>query len=111
MPTSARKLFSASRISAELRDCTVIRTSRCKAWNGLVRTRTFARECNEEFELVYPLVPRVVHIAGYNLFSFTRASAVVNCQSALTCFLLRLSTQAATSSTKVDLSGMRRSRH
>ena len=29
------------------------------------------------------LVPRVVQSAGYNLFSFTRASAVVNCQSAL----------------------------
>jgi hypothetical protein len=25
------------------------------------------------------LLPRVVHIAGYNLFSFTRASAGVNC--------------------------------
>ena len=43
------------------------------------------------------LVTRVVHIAGYNRFSFTRASAVVNCQSALACFLLRLSSQAATS--------------
>jgi hypothetical protein len=29
------------------------------------------------------LVPRVVQNAGYNLFSFTRASPVVNCQSAL----------------------------
>src|ERR1700722_17094204 len=57
------------------------------------------------------LVPRVVHIAGYNRFSFTRASAVVNCQSALACFLLRLSSQAATSSVRVCLSGMRRSRH
>ena len=56
-------------------------------------------------------VPRVVHIAGYNRFSFTRASAVVNCQSALACFLLRLSSQAATSSVRVCLSGMRRSRH
>ena len=57
------------------------------------------------------LVPRVVHIAGYNRLSFTRASAVVNCQSALTCFLLRLCSQAATSSIKVCLSGIRRSRH
>ena len=56
------------------------------------------------------LVP-IVHIAGYNRFSFTRASAVVNCQSALACFLLRLSSQAATSSVRVCLSGMRRSRH
>jgi hypothetical protein len=29
------------------------------------------------------LVPRVVQNAGYNLFNFTRASPVVNCQSAL----------------------------
>src|ERR1700722_10934470 len=57
------------------------------------------------------LVPRVAHIAGYSRFSFTRASAVVNCQSALACFLLRLSSQAATSSVRVCLSGMRRSRH
>jgi hypothetical protein len=34
------------------------------------------------------LVPRVAHIAGYNLFSFARASAVVKCQSALTCFFV-----------------------
>jgi DDE family transposase len=57
------------------------------------------------------LVPRVAHIAGYNLFSFTRASAVVKCQSALTCFLFRLSSQAATSSTRVSLLEIRRSRH
>ena len=57
------------------------------------------------------VIPRVVHIAGYNLFSFTRASAVVKCQSALTCFLFRLSSQAATSSTRVSLLEIRRSRH
>src|ERR1700677_2364211 len=57
------------------------------------------------------LVPRVVHSAGYKRFSFTRASAVVNCQSALTCFLLRLFSQAATSSVSVCLSAIRRSRH
>jgi Resolvase, N terminal domain len=57
------------------------------------------------------LVPRVVHIAGYNLFSFTRASAAVKCQSALTWFLFRLSSQAATSSTRVSLLEIRRSRH
>jgi hypothetical protein len=57
------------------------------------------------------LVPRVVHIAGYNRLSFTRASVVVNCQSAVTCFLFRLCSQAATSSIKVCLSGIRRSRH
>src|SRR3954463_5263966 len=57
------------------------------------------------------LVPQVAHIAGYNRFSFTRASAVVKCQSALTCFLFRLFSQAATSSARVSLSGIRRSRH
>ncbi len=35
------------------------------------------------------LVLRVAHIDGYSLFSFTRASAVVNCQSALACLLFR----------------------
>src|SRR5208283_5232253 len=48
---------------------------------------------------------------GYNLFSLTRASAVVKCQSALACFLLRLFSHAATSSVRVCLSAMRRSRH
>ena len=54
---------------------------------------------------------RVVHIAGYNRFSFTRASAVVNCQSVLTWLLFQLCCHAATSSTRVCLSAMRRSRH
>ena len=57
------------------------------------------------------VVPRVRHIAGYNRFSLTRASAVVKCQSVLTCFLFRLSSQAATCSARVSLSGIRRSRH
>ena len=57
------------------------------------------------------LVPRVVHSAGYNRFSFTRASAVVNCQSALTCLRFRVCSQAATSSMRLSLSGIRRSRH
>src|ERR1019366_7324072 len=40
---------------------------------------------------------------GYSLFSLTRASAVVNCQSALACCLLRLSCQAETSLARVCL--------
>ena len=40
-------------------------------------------------EVVVALVLRVAHIDGYSLFSFTRASAVVNCQSALACLLFR----------------------
>ena len=44
------------------------------------------------------LVGRVVHSAGYNLLSLTRASAVVNCQFALACFLLRSASHASTSS-------------
>jgi hypothetical protein len=43
------------------------------------------------------LVARVVHSAGYNLLSFTRAFAVLNCQSALVCFLLRSASHASTS--------------
>ena len=57
------------------------------------------------------LVPRVAQIDGYSRFSFTRASAVVNCQSALACFLFRWASQAAVSSVSIALSGMRRSRH
>jgi hypothetical protein len=53
-----------------------------------------------EKKALFVLVARVVHSAGYNLFSFTRASAVVNCQSALACFLLRSASQASTSSFK-----------
>jgi transposase len=33
--------------------------------------------------LLCMLVPRVVHNVGFNRFNLTRASAVVNCQSAL----------------------------
>ena len=59
----------------------------------------------------YVLVPQVAHSAGYNRFSLTRASAVVKCQSVLTYLLFRLSSQAATSSTRFSLSEIRRSRH
>jgi len=61
--------------------------------------------------VVGDLVARVIHIAGYSLLSLTRASAVVNCQSALACAPFRSFSQAATSSIRVCLSGMRRSRH
>src|SRR5471030_2617167 len=60
---------------------------------------------------IVALVPRVAHIAGYSLFSLTRASAVVKCQSALACLLLRLLSHAATSPVRDCLSEMRRSRH
>ena len=63
------------------------------------------------YSLPCVLVPRVIHITGYSLFSFTRAVAVVNFQSALACFLLRLFSQAVTSATRVCLSEIRRSRH
>jgi hypothetical protein len=69
------------------------------------------REWFERSALADLLVPRVIHITGYSRFSFVRALAVVNCQSALVWFLLRQSCQAATSSIKVCLSGIRRSRH
>src|ERR1700694_3576368 len=57
------------------------------------------------------LVARVVHSAGYNLLSFTRAFAVLNCQSALVCFLLRSASHASTSCFSTRRSGRRRSRH
>jgi hypothetical protein len=44
------------------------------------------------------LVAQVVHNAGDNLLSFTRAFAVVKCQSALACLPLRTASQAWTSS-------------
>ena len=44
------------------------------------------------------LVAQVVHSAGYNLLSFTRAFAVVKCQSALACLPLRTASHAWTSS-------------
>jgi hypothetical protein len=47
---------------------------------------------------LFGLVGRVVHSAGYNLLSFTRASAVVNCQLALACLPLRSASHASTSS-------------
>ena len=38
-------------------------------------------------------IPRVFIVRGTDRFSFTRASAVVNCQSALTCLRLRVSSR------------------
>jgi uncharacterized membrane protein len=57
------------------------------------------------------LVARFGQIDGYRCFSLMRASAVVNCQSALAWLTFRSSSQAAISSMRVCLSGMRRSRH
>ncbi len=57
------------------------------------------------------LVPRFSQIDGYRCLSLIRASAVVNCQSALAWLAFRSSSQAAISSMRVCLSGMRRSRH
>lgn len=48
-----------------------------------------------DFEI---LVAQVVHSAGYNLLSFTRAFAVVKCQSALAYLPLRTASHAWTSS-------------
>ena len=68
----------------------------------------------DEIQVIWDLAseqssaPESFILVGYNLFSFTRASAVVKCQSALTCFLFRLCSQAATSSTRVSLLGIRR---
>src|SRR5438093_7409075 len=57
------------------------------------------------------LVARFNQIEGYRCLSLIRALAVVKCQSALAWFALRSCSQAATSSMRSCLSGMRRSRH
>ncbi len=62
--------------------------------NGYIWLQLFFNWC---YRREY-LVGRVVHSAGYNLLSLTRASAVVNCQFALACFLLRSASHASTSS-------------
>ncbi len=78
--------------------------------NRLIRAgQTALNSCKIPAALA--LVPRVAHNAGYSLFSLTRACAVVNCQFAFAWFRLRLSCQAATSSIRACLSGIRRSRH
>ena len=57
------------------------------------------------------LVARFSQIEGYRCLSLTRASGVVNCQSALVCRAFRACSHAAISSARLCLSGMRRSRH
>jgi GAF domain-containing protein len=57
------------------------------------------------------LVVRFSQIEGYRWLSLMRALGVVKCQLALVWVALRSCSQAATSSMRVCLSGMRRSRH
>ena len=57
------------------------------------------------------LVARFNQIEGYRCLSLMRAVGVVNCQFALAWLALRSCSQAAISSMRVCLSGMRRSRH
>src|SRR5271166_1853742 len=61
--------------------------------------------------LVPALVARFSQIDAYRCLSLIRASAAVNCQSALAWLAFRSSSHAAISSMSVCLSGMRRSRH
>src|SRR5947199_328618 len=77
-------------------------------------------KANAALALVFPvmltalaavLVARFNQIEGYRCLSLIRALAVVKCQSALAWFALRSCSQAATSSMRSCLSGMRRSRH
>ena len=77
-----------------------------RAWDEVVAPRYGAGEpapgtTLERFKRMLDaaqyLVARVIHSAGYNLLSFTRAFAVLNCQSALVCFLLRSASHASTS--------------
>jgi hypothetical protein len=64
---------------------------------GRISATRFARGVSAVKHAQRNLVARVVHSAGYNLLSFTRAFAVLNCQSALVCFLLRSASHASTS--------------
>src|SRR6476659_3074442 len=57
------------------------------------------------------LVARFIQIEGYRCLSLMRAVGVVKCQVALAWLALRSCSQAAISSMRVCLSGMRRSRH
>src|SRR6476620_550749 len=57
------------------------------------------------------LVARFIQIEGYSCLSLMRAVGVVKCQLALAWLALRSCSQAAISSMRVGLSGMRRSRH
>src|SRR5947209_15295812 len=57
------------------------------------------------------LVARFSQIEGYRCLSLMRALGVVKCQFALVWLALRSCSQAAISSMRVCLSGMRRSRH
>src|SRR6476660_1865086 len=57
------------------------------------------------------LVARFIQIEGYRCLSLMRAVGVVKCQLALAWLALRSCSQAAISSMRVCLSGMRRSRH
>src|SRR6266446_1816725 len=60
---------------------------------------------------VLTLVARFSQIAGYRCLSLMRAFLVVNCQSALVWLALRSCSQAAISSMRICLLGMRRLRH
>src|SRR5262249_36495105 len=60
---------------------------------------------------VRALVVRFSQIEGYRCLSLMRASGVVKCQFALVWLALRAWSQAAISSMRVCLSGIRRSRH
>src|SRR5215470_5241520 len=57
------------------------------------------------------LVARFSQIEGYRCLSLMRAVEVVKCQLAVRCRAFRSCSQAAISSIRVCLSGMRRSRH
>src|SRR5713226_7569885 len=69
------------------------------------------RRIGEPRKLGSTLVARFIQIEGYRCLSLIRAFWVVNCQLALEWLALRSNSHAATSSTRVCLSGIRRSRH
>src|SRR5947207_14799564 len=81
------------------------------ARDGVVKDRRVFEPLKSVHTRVRELVARFNQIEGYRCLSLIRALAVVKCQSALAWFALRSCSQAATSSMRSCLSGMRRSRH
>ncbi len=97
--------------AVDLRDLVAFaRTFDLNAPDALERLANFAQSVMRNVGAA-ELVARFSQIDGYRCLSLIRASAVVNCQSALAWLALRSSSQAAISLMRVCLSGMRLSRH
>src|ERR1700736_2439127 len=79
--------------------------------SGTERRLALTRSTQAERGVSDALVGRFIQIAGYRCLSLTRAFGVVKCQLVVALLALRSCSQAAISSPRVCLSGMRRARH